>query len=52
MTKKHFKALAQAIASLPSNPTKDQVMETIAGVCRTFNFNFDTNRFYDACKGG
>jgi hypothetical protein len=50
MTRKHFKAIALAIAMLPSNPTKDQVIVAIADVCRMFNPHFDTYRFYAACK--
>lgn len=50
MTRQHFDALAKAIASLPPNPTPEEVAEAIAGVCEAFNRNFDPDRFRVACK--
>jgi len=50
MTQNHFIALAQAIANLPSNPSKTDVLFAIAGVCQSFNPGFDFNRFRDACS--
>lgn len=50
MTRQHFVALARAIANLPDNPSKRQVISAIAGVCRHFNSNFDWGRFETACE--
>ena len=51
MTRKHFKALADAIANLSDNPTKMEVISAIAGACRHFNSRFDWGKFTDACNG-
>ena len=49
MTRRHFRALAAAIRELPDNPTKWQVISAISQVCRSFNHNFDWQRFKAAC---
>lgn len=50
MTRRHFNALAEAIAGLPANPTPQEVAEAIAGVCESFNEHFDPDVFIAACK--
>jgi hypothetical protein len=50
MTRKHFVALADAIANLSDKPSKAEIISAIAGVCRQFNSNFDWGRFAEACR--
>lgn len=59
MSKKHFKALADALAGvkpLPNTPGSALAMTywkdtvgSIANVCQRFNSNFNRNKFEDAC---
>ncbi len=59
MTRKHFKALAQALAYTRPDPTTigyearaswKQTRSAIADVCAKFNGNFDRDRFYVATE--
>ena len=56
MTKKHFEALANALASArpntdaPDRPTWDTLLDRIAHVCATTNPRFDRGRFMRAAK--
>jgi len=45
MTRKHFKALAQFAGS---NNLDDDLIVELANVCKSFNGNFDRNKFYEA----
>lgn len=45
MTRKHFKALAQFAGS---NNLDDDLIVELANVCKSFNRNFDRNKFYKA----
>lgn len=58
MTRKHFKALADALAATRPDPTflpeRDQwetTRDAVASTCRSFNPNFDRARFLAACNG-
>ena len=50
MTKKHFDALAEAIREIASPKERKRTAETVAAVCRRFNGQFDTGRFFRACN--
>jgi len=50
MSKKHFRALADAIASIPNKAERGRVARLIADVCIGFNGRFDRGRFYRACN--
>ena len=45
MTRKHFKALAQFAGS---NNLDDDLIVELANVCKSFNADFDRNKFYEA----
>lgn len=47
MTRKHFKALAEAIGS---NAIGHAVAEAVANVCEDFNPRFDRERFLEAVQ--
>ena len=49
MTKKHFIAFAEAIAAIRCNAERKRTANLVATVCRQFNYNFDSERFYTAC---
>lgn len=49
MTKKHFKAFAEAIAEIRCNAERKRTAHLVAAVCRQFNYNFDYDRFLEAC---
>ena len=48
MTKRHFSALAAAIATLPEDQRKS-CADVIAAVCQQFNDRFDYKRFVRLC---
>jgi len=50
MTRKHFKALAEAIATIKNKTERERVAVLIAGVCRDSNPNFNSGVFYKACQ--
>ncbi len=50
MTRKHFKALADMVASLPADTTRHEVVYKLASALRTTNPNFDYGRFVAACE--
>jgi len=49
MSRKHFKALAEAIAKIQDDQQRAELAESVADVCKGSNPNFDRNRFYQAC---
>lgn len=56
MTKKHFKAIAEALSkAMPDNNSADalatwtQCVVAITDVCASTNPHFDRERFLDAC---
>jgi hypothetical protein len=53
MSKKHFEALARALAKIrPANGEKitwEEVIRAVANVCIEFNPRFNMDRFLDAC---
>ena len=50
MTKRHFKALAEAIQTISDETVRKQAAEAIAVACQLFNDNFDEKRFLKCCK--
>jgi len=59
MTKKHFRALAEALhRTRPENKrgkawgTWLYTVQEVGYVCKRDNYNFDWNRFMDACENG
>lgn len=50
MTKKHFIALATAIAAEPDEAKRRFACEVIVKVASQVNANFDPNTFRHACK--
>jgi hypothetical protein len=53
MTKKHFNALAAALASHREEIPSDAfcaLVHDIAGVCKQSNPNFSRDRFFEACE--
>lgn len=50
MSKKHFRALADAIAAIANNKERERAARLIADVCIGFNGRFDRGRFYRACN--
>ena len=46
MTKKHFKALAEAIKTLDN---REQAANAVADACQQFNDRFDRKRFLKEC---
>lgn len=50
MSRKHFKALADVVKNTDLEPeAKERLAHEIALVCRSFNPNFDLQRFLTAC---
>ena len=49
MTRKHFKALAEAISKIEDEVARRAAAYAIAPVCRQFNPSFDRGRFLEAC---
>jgi hypothetical protein len=55
MTRKHFKAMAEAFASIKPNVSADGLpvwrtaVQNMADLCKKDNPNFDRLRFLDAC---
>lgn len=49
MSRKHFIALAKAIASLQSKSDRVAMVRTLLPVLRSSNPNFNASRFCDAC---
>lgn len=50
MTQKHFRLLAEAVKDMPlSHDDKVEVAVRLAVVCKTFNSNFNRDRFLTAC---
>ena len=46
MTRKHFEELARFCGS---NNLDDDLLEDLANICRSFNANFQRNKFYERC---
>jgi hypothetical protein len=49
MSKKHFRALADAIASIADKRERERAARLVADVCIGFNGRFDRGRFLRAC---
>jgi len=49
MSRKHFNALAKAIATIENMVDRGNVAHLIAAVCADANPNFDKRRFLAAC---
>lgn len=50
MTRKHFSAMAKAIADTPMDePVRKALARELAAICATTNPNFDRARFLAAC---
>ena len=49
MSRKHFIALARAVAAIADPVNRRQVAELLADVCAAANSRFDRQRFYSAC---
>jgi hypothetical protein len=49
MTRKHFVAIAAAIAEIRSAAERKRVAELLATVCAALNSRFDRGRFLRAC---
>lgn len=50
VSRKHFKAIADAIAKIPDYDTRKQVASEIATACAAVNKEFSRSKFYEACK--
>jgi len=50
MSKKHFRALADAIASIDNSEERGRAARAVADVCAGFNELFDRGRFLRACN--
>jgi len=51
MTKKHFKAFAEAIARIGSIEDRKKMEDFIGQVCSRENSMFDWARWHNACNG-
>lgn len=55
MTRKHFKAIAEAVRQMNGHGSdliaKDQIIWRLADALSEFNPNFDRTRFSRACRG-
>ena len=49
MTRKHFRAIAEAIRKIESLQQRDIEAKRLAAVCRASNPRFDDKRFFRAC---
>ena len=49
MSRKHFKALAEAIAKIQDDAQRAELAESVADVCKADNPNFKRDLFYRAC---
>jgi len=49
MSRKHFIALARAIALITDPAERARTAELVADVCKASNADFDRARFYAAC---
>ena len=49
MSRKHFIALASAIAAIENKKARRAAAEKIAAACRQFNPRFNLDRFLRAC---
>lgn len=50
MTRKHFRALAEALLAIPDPQERALSARRVAGVCAAENPRFDRARFYAACN--
>ena len=50
MSKKHFKAFAEAISGIENDEERGRVARIVADVCKGENGRFDYGRFYAACN--
>jgi hypothetical protein len=50
MSKKHFRALADAIACIDNSEERARAARAVADVCAGFNGRFDRGRFLRACN--
>ncbi len=50
MTRKHFVAIARAIAMIDCPGTRDHLALLMADICADSNPNFDRTRFLRACE--
>ena len=50
MSKKHFIAMAKAIATITDNAERERVAKLIGGVCAESNVNFKMSTFLTACN--
>lgn len=50
MSKKHFKALAEAISTIKDDAERFRTAHLVASVCCQFNVNFNRSTFFDACN--
>jgi hypothetical protein len=50
MSKKHFKAFAEAIACIIDTEDRARTAWLVANICAGENGRFDYNRFYAACN--
>ena len=50
MTRKHFKALAEIVASIEDNKTRWRITAMLVCLLRGVNPRFDPQRFREACN--
>ena len=50
MSRKDFRALAEAISSIKDSTERERIMQLIGEVCQSTNVNFDWSRWYIACN--
>jgi hypothetical protein len=50
MTRKHFQAIADVIATIESKKVREEVAKDMAYAVGRFNSNFNRQRFLDACE--
>ena len=49
MSRKHFRAIAAAVAEIADAAERKRAAELMAAVCAGFNTRFDRGRFLAAC---
>lgn len=49
MSRKHFKALADAISQIPDMANRKLVANIVGSVCKQCNSRFDFHKFFLAC---